>query len=208
MTTSTLADSILADSTLAGSTLADSTLGNAPSAAPASQPRPVLRLVPPLRAPEPVQLAFDFEWEVSPGVPATPAAPRHLRLVHGATPRRLSDDEILGMPQADLWIAKLSLAIFEVASGLRPSGQLTTYVQRDELARIALRGKAVARHPSNRGRVQPRRAQRVRSIRVCQISHDVVEVSAVISGGERAQAIGMRMARANGNWQVTDIALP
>lgn len=175
--------------------------------------KPSLRIVPPLREIEPVQLAFDFDWEIEPGLPAVPPAPRHLHLVPGGVapasqPPAPSLDEILGMPDAGRWVARLARAVSEVATGLRPPGQLTRYVARDELARITARGQAVARHPSSRSRAGVARITAVRSVRLCPVSDSVVETSAVLLGGERAQAIGMRLERVGTTWQVTDIALP
>lgn len=172
--------------------------------------RPHLRLLPPIENPEPVQLAFDFDWEVAPGIPATPPTPRHLRVVAGSPrPSRVDDyDQLLGIPQATAWVARLSRAVVEVATGQRPAQQLTRYVARAELTRIAQRGQAVRRHPSSRARAEVTRITTVRSVRICPIIDGVVEVSAVLMGGERAQAIGMRMERIQDAWVVTSIALP
>ncbi len=185
-----------------------STLATAPAPAHAAPQRPALRLVPTLPEPEPVQLTFDFDWEIAPGLPAVPPAPRHLRLVHGGQARAISDDDILGMPQASRWVARLALAIYEVSCGLRPAGQLARYVSKGELSRISNRGSSVSRHPSARARAQVSGVRQVRSIRLCPITDKVVEVTAVVAGGERARAIGMRMAKVGSTWQVTDIALP
>lgn len=172
--------------------------------------RPQLRLLPPIVNPEPVQLAFDFDWEIAPGIPATPPAPRHLRVVAGSGRPAATDeyDDLLGIPQATAWVARLSRAVVEVATGQRPAQQLTRYVVRAELSRIAQRGQAVRRHPSSRTRAEVTRITTVRSVRICPVVDGVVEVSAVLMGGERAQAIGMRMERVKDAWVVTSIALP
>ncbi len=173
------------------------------------QRRPALRVVPAVVEIEPVQLALDLEWEAAPGLPAIPVAPRHLHLVPspGSVPAS-SHDEILAMPGANKWLARLVNAVFEVATGQRPAGQLTRYVAREQLVRITQRGQAVARHPSSRQRAGVTRLRAVRSIRLCPITEHVVEMSAVLIGGERAQAIGMRLERTGDTWVVTDIALP
>ena len=155
-------------------------------------------------------MAFEFDWEVSPGLPAVPTVPRHLHLVPGTGSEVGSPnlDALMGIPNATAWVARLSRAVAEVSIGQRPAQQLTRYVARDELARISARGQAVRRHPSARsqGEITPIRA--VRSVRVCPVSDKAVETSAVLVGGSRAQAIAMRMERIKDAWVVTDIALP
>lgn len=174
--------------------------------------RPALRLVPPIVEAEPVQLAFEFEYELPSGLPAVPTAPRHLHLVAGgtSTPDQLKaeHDRIMGMPEGGKWVARIARAILEVSAGLRPAGQLTRYVARDELARLSSRGTAVRRHPSARGRDDVAQLRAVRSLRLCPISDTVIEASAVLVGAERARAIALRLERQAGNWVVTDVALP
>lgn len=150
--------------------------------------------------PQPTQqLALDLEYEVAPGVPATPAVPRHLHLV-GGEPVVATD-----LPSPVAWTAQLARAIAEVASGERPAGQLTSHVARDPLQRLALRGRAVARHPSRRGSPAPLRT--VRGIRVCAVASGVVEASAVLVGAQRAQAIALRLEAAGSRWVATAVEL-
>ena len=105
----------------------------------------------------------------------------------------------------------MARAVSEVGSGDRPAGQLTRWVERDELARLAARGTAVARHPSvrmRRAQLASERAQRqVRAVRICPIRPGVVETSAVLVGAGRGQAIAMRMEQRADRWLVTALSL-
>ena len=158
--------------------------------APAPAPQPVaLRLLPGGRTEKTQQLALPYEWEVAPGVPAVPPIPRGLRLV-GAEE---APDGAADLPDPGPWVARLARAVAEVSVGERPPGQLTRWVARDELARLARRGTHVARHPSARAKQGVSRLRTVRAVRVCPVAPGIVETSAVLVGGERAQAIAIRL---------------
>ena len=164
----------------------------------------------PLRAvaaPPPSQLALPYEYEVSPGVPAVPPLPPHLRVVGdpGAADDRV--DAWAGLPDPGPWVARLARACAEVAIGARPPAQLTRHVTRDELGRLARRGLAVARHPSSRAQRGVSRLRTVRAVRVCPVAPGIVETSAVIVGGEHAQAIPIRLEAIDGRWLATVVQL-
>jgi hypothetical protein len=144
----------------------------------------------------PRQLPLDLEWEVSPGVPAIPAIPPLLHVVGGGT----VVDPRLGDPTP--WIARLARAVSEVIAGVRPAGQLTRHVTRPQLARIEARAAARRRHPAGRLRATPP-PREVRGIRVCAVSPGIVEASAVLIGGERSQAIALRLESVDGRWLAT-----
>lgn len=161
--------------------------------------RPGLRLVP---AGDDEQLSLPYEYEVTPGVPAVPPVPADLHLV--GWPGTPADPDL---PDPGPWAARLARACAEVAIGARPPGQLTRHVSRDELARLARRGVAVARHPSTRGQRSVSRLRTVRAVRVCTVAPGIVETSAVIVGGERAQAIALRLEAVDGRWLATVVQL-
>jgi len=158
-------------------------------------------------APLDEQLRLPLEWEVAPGIPAVPPAPRHLRLVGGGAP---SMQPVEAGPPLE-WIARIARAIAEVGAGDRPAGQLMRWVERRQLAYLAARGAAVQQHPSSRGRQAQQAAVRagakVRSIRVCPIAPGIVETSAVLIGGQRARAIALRFEFVAERWLVTAISL-
>lgn len=158
--------------------------------------RPALRLVPPPAE----QLPLDLEWEVSPGVPAVPPVPAFLRVVGSAD---------AGQPElADprRWVAQLARAVSEVLIGARPAAQLTRWVARDQLGRLAARAAARQRHPSSRGRTTPP-PRTVRAVRLCPVAPGVIEASAVVIGGERAHAVALRLEAVEGRWLATVVDL-
>ena len=162
-----------------------------------------LRLIPGRREPRPEQLSLAYEWEVAPGVPAVPPVPRGLHLVGGDMALTLDPT----LPDPGPWVARLARAVAEVSVGERPPGQLTRWVARDELARLARRGVHVARHPSARAQRGVARLRTVRAVRVCPVAPGIVETSAVLVGGDRAQAIAIRLEAVDGRWLATVVQL-
>lgn len=167
-----------------------------PRDAAAEHPGPgrMLRLVP-------GQLALPYEYEVSPGVPAVPEVPHDLRMSGDAavdTPE---------LPDPRIWAARLARAISEVSVGERPPAQLTRWVARDVLTRLALRGRFVQRHPAARAQRGVSRLRSVRAVRACAVAPGVVETSAVIVGGDRAHAIAIRLEVVNDRWLATAVEL-
>lgn len=180
-----------------------------------------LRLVPDLG---PRQLSLDYEYEVSPGVPAVPAAGRRLQLLPQPTPQesggaarstpaagaaaqaRQKKQPSPTLPPAWKWAGQLARAIGEVAAGQRPAAQLTTHVSADQLRPIARLGN-VARHPSSRPRREAGRLKGVSGVRVCAVAPGVVEASAVLVGEQRAHALAMRLEARGGRWIATAVEL-
>ena len=164
------------------------------------------------------QLVLPFIWEIAPGIEAVPPVPRHLRLVGSAPPPSSGAPSfgpsvpIGGSPvPPPMWVARMARAIAEVASGDRPSQQLTKWVEKRQLAMLAARGKAAQRHPSaihgRDARAATRSLQQVRAIRVCPVAPGVAETSPVLVGEGRGRAVAMRFETLNEIWQVTAIAL-
>lgn len=147
------------------------------------------------------QLSLPYEYDVSPGVPAVPPVPADLHLV--GRPEVADPD----LPDPGRWAARLARAVAEVAGGQRPPAQLTRWVARDELARLARRGNAVARHPSARAKQGVSRLRVVRSVRVCPVAPGIVETCAVLVGGDRAQAVAIRLELVDGQWFATAVQL-
>ena len=169
----------------------------APEATPGRQPR--LRLVP---GGEATQLSLPYEYDVAPGVPAVPTAPARLRTVTLEEPVSEPD-----LPDIRRWAAQMARAIAEVAVGERPPGQLTRWVERNELARLARRGQHVQRHPAARAQRGVSRLRSVRAVRTCPVAPGIVETAAVIVGGDRAQAMAIRFEAIGGRWLATVVQL-
>ena len=174
-----------------------STPVTAPDTAPGGSPR--LRLVP---GGEATQLSLPYEYDVAPGVPAVPTAPPHLRSVTHEEATAEPD-----LPDIRRWAAQMARAIAEVAVGERPPGQLTRWVERNELARLARRGQYVQRHPAARAQRGVSRLRSVRAVRTCPVAPGIVETSAVIVGGDRAHAMAIRFEAVGGRWLATVVQL-
>ncbi len=111
------------------------------------------------------------------------------------------------LPPPGLWTMRLARAIAEVAHGERPAGQLTPHVSREQLLHLSRRGQAVLRHPSSAAQRGSTRLRSVRGVRVCSVAPGVVEASAVLVGGQRAQAIALRLEAVGSNWVATAVEL-
>lgn len=167
--------------------------------APAALRAPDLHLVP---QPAPTeQLRLALRWEVGPGVPAVPEVPLGLRVVADCLDE--NDPALLDLPDPRRWAAQLAQAVSEVSVGERPPGQLTRWLARDQLARLAARAAAMASHPAARAQRGVPRARTVRAVRVCPVAPGVIEASAVLVGGERSHAIAMRLEAVAGRWLAT-----
>jgi hypothetical protein len=105
----------------------------------------------------------------------------------------------------------MARAIIEVADGDRPAAQLTRWVDRAPLAMLSARGVAFRRHPAvrnRRGALSATRAtQQVRAVRLCPVSPEAVEASAVLVGGGRGRALALRFEARGTGWVVADLAL-
>lgn len=174
---------------------------------------PTLRLVDPPVAHSgipaeihPDQLTLPLAWEVAPGVPSVPELPRHLRLVGPSSPPEHPSGSLTAS-----WVARMARAIIEVADGDRPAAQLTRWVDRAPLAMLSARGVAFRRHPAvrnRRGALSATRAtQQVRAVRLCPVSPEAVEASAVLVGGGRGRALALRFEARGTGWVVADLAL-
>ena len=146
------------------------------------------------------QLALPLTWEVSPGVPAVPGIPRHLRVV--GDPGTYDTGGLEKLEVA--WVARMARAIGEVAAGVRPATQLSRWVERRQLERLCDRGAAMRRHPSAKSEHQWRT---VRSVRLCPVADGIVETSAVLVGDQRSRAIAIRFEAMGGRWLVTAASL-
>jgi hypothetical protein len=151
------------------------------------------------------QLPLALSWEVSPGVPAVPGIPRHLRIV--GDPGDAVCAEFPDLPDPRQWVARLAGAISDVMIGARPAAQLTRWLTRDQLTRVSARAAAISRHPSARAQRKTPQARTVRAVRVCPVASGVIEASAVLVGGERSQAIAFRIEAVAGRWLATVVDL-
>lgn len=116
------------------------------------------------------------------------------------------DDEDFGplptctsdLPDAESWSRQITQVIVEVIAGHRPPSQLLRWTDAgvyDEIRSQTL--------PHARPGSAPRRRPRVGTVRVCQPADGVAEVSAVVHGHYRTQALALRLEGKDGRWRVT-----
>jgi len=103
------------------------------------------------------------------------------------------------LPSATEWGRRLVQVVVEVMCGQRPPVQLLRWtsesVYDDVLAQTL---------PNPRpGTSCARRRPRVSSVRVCEPVDGVAELSAVVHGQHRVQALALRLEGRDGRWQVT-----
>lgn len=103
------------------------------------------------------------------------------------------------LPAATEWGRRLVQVVVEVMCGQRPPVQLLRWTSQpvyDEVLAQTL--------PSPRpGTYSARRRPRVSSVRVCEPVDGVAELSAVVHGQYRVQALALRLEGRDGRWQVT-----
>ncbi len=171
---------------------------------PAASEQPRLRLV---AGDGNQQLAFPYEYEIAPGVPAVPPVSRHLH----SMPDEVDTDPGAMIPEGleppGRWTQRLARAIAEVATGERPAAQLQGHVTREVQTYLSLRGQSVARHPSSRQTRGTTRLRSVRGVRVCPVAPGVVEASAVLVGSDRARALALRLEVQGDQWVATAVHL-
>lgn len=111
----------------------------------------------------------------------------------GPVPTRSAD-----LPDPLTWSRGLAQVVVEVLAGLRPASQLlrwTTTLVHEQIRRLAVQ-------PSPDHRRTTRRPV-VRSVRVCEPADGVAEVSAVVCGQRRTEALALRLEGGDGRWRLT-----
>ena len=89
--------------------------------------------------------------------------------------------------------------VVEVMCGVRPSAQLLRWTS-ESVYNDVLAQTLPAQRP---GATPARRRPRVGSVRVCEPVDGVAELSAVVHGQHRVQAMALRLEGRDGRWQVT-----
>ena len=111
----------------------------------------------------------------------------------GPVPTRSAD-----LPDPLVWSRRLAQVVVEVLAGLRPASQLlrwTTTLVHEQVRKLAAQPTAEQRRTTRR--------PVVRSVRVCEPADGVAEVSAVVWGQYRTQALALRLEGGDGRWRIT-----
>ncbi|HEX8496810.1 MAG TPA: Rv3235 family protein [Actinomycetales bacterium] len=111
-------------------------------------------------------------------------------------PRRTGTSDL---PGAQDWGRRLVQVVVEVMCGQRPAAQLVRWTSQPVYDQVVCQTLPHVRQ----GPATPRRRARISSVRVCEPVDGVAELSAVVHGQYRVQALAMRMEGRDGRWRVT-----
>lgn len=114
----------------------------------------------------------------------------------GFGPRRTASDDL---PAAPDWGRRLVQVVVEVMCSQRPASQLLRHTSQRVYDQVV----SQTLPPVRRGAGAQRRRPRVTSVRVCEPADGVAELSAVVHGQYRVQAMAMRLEGRDGRWRVT-----
>ncbi len=99
-------------------------------------------------------------------------------------------------PDPATWAARLTVALLEVAEGVRPATQVMRYCSPEVFESV------VRRHRPALGR---RRPLRVRRVRTCSPALGVVEAAVVVTDRHRVRAVALRLEAIDDRWVVTGL---
>lgn len=146
-----------------------------------------------------------------PGVPDRPDGhpsaprPRGVRILPEAGPGSIPPAP--GLPDPGAWSAALGLAVGQAIVGVRPAGQLQSWLDVAVLADLRC---AIRQRLRSRGRAPAGRSPRVRvaSVRTQCPTPDVVEAAIHVRIGARSLALGARLEAVGSRWLCTALAGP
>ncbi len=103
------------------------------------------------------------------------------------------------LPDPQLWSRRLVQVLLEVMTGHRAASQLLRWTTTEVYERVRAQRSPLPR-PGTR---EALRRPVVRTVRVCEPADGVAEVSAVITGARRVQALAVRLEGHDGRWRAT-----
>lgn len=180
---------------------------------PVREPKAARRVAPPIDftgqdsvPPTQGTLALALPWEAPPAALTTSRTASHGRTsaddghrrkgrtIPGLTP-------VTVLPEPRDWASTFVQAAMEVATGLRPPGQLIRWTTPEIQEALARRGALVARAVRRSG--VPLVKPKVRALLICTPAPRVCEVAAVVADSEKVRAVAFRMQAFQGRWRVT-----
>jgi small ligand-binding sensory domain FIST len=105
------------------------------------------------------------------------------------------------LPDAVAFGRRLLVAIMEAKSGRRTFHQLATHLSQGVYTGLVSDQTRPARQQAWRGRIT------IRSVRVCEPTDGVAELSAVVQVGARYRAVAARLEGRNGRWRCVRLQL-
>ncbi|MFC5369732.1 Rv3235 family protein [Arcanobacterium bovis] len=108
------------------------------------------------------------------------------------------------LPAADNFAGAILLQVIEILLGHRPARQLQTWLTPSIFDSLARRAELGAKIQGKCGKTLP---PRIRKIHTCQISPNIVEISAVIFDGRKTRAAALRLEVRRQKWHVTALEI-
>lgn len=121
-------------------------------------------------------------------------------------------EEVAAAAQVQRIVRSVVQAALEVLGGSRPLQQLADWLDPPSYERLQLRANLVrslnrAAGANSRPDQLLHRNVSVRTVRICRISVNVYEASAVTCENHRARAVALRLERRRGHWKVTALEI-
>ena len=122
-----------------------------------------------------------------------------------------SDEQFFGpqrtlredLPDPTTWAPRITLALLEVMTGVRPAPQVLRWTSPEVYAVVARRSALVARRVAEGNAPRARPRLRVLRVRVCEPADGVAEAAVVVSDGPRVRAVAVRLVGQDGKWRVS-----
>ena len=119
-------------------------------------------------------------------------------------PQRTARDDL---PDPAWWAGRITHALIEVMTGLRPAPQVVRWTYPEVYAVVARRSALAARRAADPGARTRRQRLTVVRVRVCEPVNGVAEAAVVLQHGSRVRAVALRLEGQDGKWRVTALQI-
>lgn len=107
------------------------------------------------------------------------------------------------LPEPGVWAGRITLALLEVMTGVRPAPQVLRWTTPEVYAVVARRSALVARRVAEGRAPRARPRFHIARVRVCEPADGVAEAAVVVRDGPRVRAVAVRLVGQDGKWQVS-----
>ena len=107
------------------------------------------------------------------------------------------------LPDPTVWAGRITLALLEVMTGIRPAAQVLRWTSPEVYAVVARRSALVARRVAEGNAPRTRPRLRVIRVRVCEPADGVAEATVVVGDSARVRAVAVRLVGQDGKWRVS-----
>ena len=105
------------------------------------------------------------------------------------------------------WAARITHAMLEVMTGIRPAPQVLRWTSPEVYAVLARRNALVARRVAEGRAPRTRPRISVLRMRVCEPADGVAEAAVVVRDGSRVRAVAIRLVGQDGKWRVSALQI-